>query len=118
MGFGGTGTTNAPTASLTKSGSTITITINPQTDLTMIGLQVVGTGTSPTSVVAISAGTVTINSVVYTWTHNPTNAGKVSQGDTITMGTATTPVSIQLVWLPSSNAAATDKQVIGNIITF
>ncbi len=120
MGFGTGGSATAPTASLTKSGSLITVTINPQTNSANIGLQVTGTGANPTSTVLLTAGTVTINGVVYPWTFTATNTGKVTTGDTITMtGTgATIPVSIQLVYLPSGNIAGTDKQLIGNVITF
>ena len=122
MGFGGSTSSNAPAATLQKSGNVITISLNPQTNVANIGVQVIAplAGVATTKVYAItSTGSVAGDfTLTYTWTYTPTNAGKVTTGDTITTTGANMPTSIQLIWLPSGSTTATDKQTIGNVITF
>jgi archaeal type IV pilus assembly protein PilA len=116
MGFGGSNTTSAPTATLSKSGNTLTISISSQTNASKIG-------------VAVTVGTVTSYYFIYgspatatgvSWTFSHTNYGYVSTGDSIAYALPGTGAakSVQLVYMPSSSLTATDKTLIGNVITF
>jgi archaeal type IV pilus assembly protein PilA len=118
MGFGGSNTTSAPTATLSKSGGQLTISISSQTNASKIGVAVVfGAATNYYFIYGSPATTATTG---VTWTFSHTNYGYVSTGDsiTVTLPTTNAATSVQLVYMPSSSATATDKTLIGNVITF
>lgn len=115
MGFGGSGTPQAPAVTLTKmsagSDIAINIAIDRQVDIENIGVSVNGT-----SAVAITALTGGETGDLVVWTFSPLNAGKVSTSDRIVITTPQAGASIQLVWMPSGVDGA-DKQLVGNAIT-
>ena len=114
MGYGSGGGTSAPAASLAKqtstSGVTVVITISPSADASKIGVKFGNNNT----ICALNSVPV---STAYTL--SLTNTGKVTTGDTIAFSTTqmTATTSIQLVWMPSG-INGSDKQLIGNVLTF
>ena len=109
MGFGGSTGSTAPAVTLQKSGDVVTIAINPQYNVTKIGISI--NGATPTGILGYKTGSTVL-------TFSQTNIGFVTTGDTITKGTTfTAGQTIQLVWMPSG-VSGTDKQFIGNVITF
>jgi archaeal type IV pilus assembly protein PilA len=114
MGFGGSGTPQAPAVTLTKStvgGSlSIVISIDRQVPLGQIGISVGGTKAT-----LVSGASTTVNGVTYTFT--PLNALKVSTSDKIVI-TASAGQTVQLLWSASGNiATGTDIQNVGNSVT-
>jgi archaeal type IV pilus assembly protein PilA len=109
MGFGGSTASTAPAVTLQKNGNVVTIAINPQTADTKMGVTINGVGPYTLDIAAkaalIAAGVTAVE----------TNNAKISTGDTLTVAANVT--SIQLVYIPSG-VAGTDKQNVGNLITF
>ena len=118
MGFGGQGGATAPAATLQKTGNTVTISITPQTDLSKVGIVVNGANCNAT-VLLTDLKEPGVAATAVAWTYSPTNALKVTTGDKIIFTKAPTTLgrSIQLVYVPSG-VLGTDKQNIGNVITF
>ena len=114
MGFGGQGGATAPAVTLTKTGNSVTIAINPQTADTKMAVSINGgtplilDNTAGPRALLIAAGL----------TLTETNSAKISSGDTIATNAAfPAGGSIQLVYAPSG-VLGTDKQTVGNVITF
>jgi flagellin-like protein len=111
MGFGGSTGSQAPAVTVTKTstatGIQVVISINPTTDATKIGVKM---GNSTTTYVITTTGA---------WTTQLINTNKVATGDSITISSANaaTMQSMQLVYMPNG-AVGTDKQLIGNVISF
>jgi len=100
MGFGGSTSTTAPTATLQKNGNQLTISISSQTNASKIGLAVTSGGSTNYYAIYTLAGTGA------TWTFAKTNLGFVSTGDSITI-TPTTATSVQLAYMPSNTVGGT-----------
>ena len=114
MGFGGSTGSTAPAVTLQKNANVVTIAINPQTDLTKMGISVNGNAT-----VLLSNNAESGAAGAVAWSFSQLNTGKVTTGDTLTFTKTPTTLakSIQLVYVPSG-IAGSDKQNIGNVITF
>ncbi len=115
MGFGTGGSATSPTASLTKNGSSVSVTINPQTNSNNIGIRVTVGGVVK---VPSAIGATTVNQPSQKWVYTQTNTGKVTTGDSLAFTTPAAGTIVQLVYMPSSSNTTTDLQVIGNAITF
>ena len=114
MGFGGSTASTAPAVTLQKNGNVVTISINPQTADSKMAIAVVGGATVQGTFLLSSASPVTGIALA------KTNTGQITTGDTLTITQgvgATLITSIQLVYVPSG-VAGTDKQMVGNVITF
>ena len=114
MGFGGSTASTAPAVTLQKNGATVTIAINPQTDLAKVGISVNGNATVLLSTLHETAA---VSSVA--WTFSQLNTGKVTTADTIvfTKVPTTNAKTIQLVYVPSG-ITGSDKQNMGNVVSF
>jgi archaeal type IV pilus assembly protein PilA len=114
MGFGGSNGGNAPAVTLAKTGNTVTIAINPQTADTKMAVSINGATPLILDNSAASKAALATAGLVVT----ETNAAKISSGDTITSNVnLPAGASIQLVYAPSG-VAGTDKQNVGNSVTF
>lgn len=114
MGFGGTGSEQAPAITLSKStmGSpSIVINIDRQVDIENIGIAIDG--------VYVAGLTEDGDNLSEAFDYNFTalNDGKVSSSDRIVVNWVKAGTTVQLVWMPSG-ASGGDKQLVGTILTY
>ncbi len=120
MGFGGSGTPQAPAVTLSKTtiggDLAVVISIDRQVSEGEIGMRITN-GTNVATIELTNAGGSGVSANQYTWTFSPLNTEKITTSDRVVF-TVSYGQTLQLVWSASSNiGSGTDIQAVGNSVT-